>query len=141
MLNMTSTSDANSTASTKQETAGQPVTKTCNRCEEVLPLGRFSKGIKHKDGYRTSCKACDRESGKRWVVNNPHKNALRNARQRSRKRGLAFNLTEAYLISIDRDVCPYLEIPIAFSLDFTGSGNAPINGKSLDRIRPELGYV
>ena len=60
---------------------------------------------------------------------------------RAKKKGLGYNLTPEYLESIDRDLCPYLEIPIVLSKAGQGAGNTKINNKSLDRIRPELGYV
>ena len=56
----------------------------------------------------------------------------------AKKRGLEFNLTEDYLRSIDRDTCPYLEIPIKW---YPANSGTHIDTKSLDRIDSNRGYV
>jgi len=39
--------------------------KRCRKCGEVKPAGRFTRDRSKRDGYRGSCKECDRESDRR----------------------------------------------------------------------------
>jgi len=63
---------------------------------------------------------------------------LADAKIRAKKKGLEFDLTEEFLLSIDRDVCPYLCIPIKWG---AGAGLRSANSKSLDRIDSGKGYT
>ena len=58
------------------------------------------------------------------------------AKHRAKKKGLEFDLDIDFLKSIDREVCPYLHIPLtqAFGRQKDGS-------KSLDRIDSNKGYT
>lgn len=58
----------------------------------------------------------------------------RGARTRARREGLPFNLTQ-YDIEIP-EVCPALGLPLA-----KGDGKIAPNSPTLDRLRPEAGYV
>lgn len=120
---------------------GLPVTKTCTKCGELLPISHFYKHPETKDGHQSNCKKCIKSSSQGWTLNNRFAATCSQAKRRAKKKDLKFNLTADYLESIDRDQCPYLEIPIEFSKLNNGRGYALINGKSLDRITPELGYV
>ena len=75
---------------------------------------------------------------KRWQLNNRDKvrvyAMLKNAKDRAAERGLAFELTLADIVI--PEVCPVLGIPMSF-----GEGEAHDGSPSIDRIRPELGYV
>jgi hypothetical protein len=54
---------------------------------------------------------------------------------------LDFDIDEDYLRSLDRDICPYLEMPIFWRW---GQGKQPggsSDSKSLDRINSAKGYV
>ncbi|MAO21333.1 MAG: hypothetical protein CMJ25_11340 [Phycisphaerae bacterium] len=66
---------------------------------------------------------------------------LEKSRASSKIKGLENNLTLEYLQSIDRDTCPYFEIPIKVYPRGRGSNNRPIDTKSLDRIDSARGYV
>ena len=46
-----------------------------------------------------------------------------------------------YLKSIDKETCPYLNVPIAFNLPKIRVGQANPNAKSIDRIDSSKGYV
>ncbi len=76
-----------------------------------------------------------------WRQNNPFKYTCRGARHRAKKKGIDYNITPEYLESIDRQECPYLEIPIHFSEGGKGRGNILPEAKSLDRIDSRYGYV
>jgi len=64
---------------------------------------------------------------------NPEKRALTGARNRARKLGLPFDLVEADLIA--PKLCMYCDQPMSRE---TGNMNTT---PSVDRIKPELGYV
>lgn len=59
---------------------------------------------------------------------------------RVKKKGWGFNIDEDYLRSLDRDICPYLEIPI-FWRSGQGIRGGSSDSKSLDRIDSAKGYV
>lgn len=68
--------------------------------------------------------------------NNPIKQMLRDAKNRSKRKGLAFNL-EIGDIQIP-DVCPILGIKLERNL---GKGYPGDSSPTLDRIIPERGYI
>jgi len=78
---------------------------------------------------------------RRWVTKNPKQQwavyARRDARKRAHKKGLPFNLTTVYIRTLMTDKCPI------FGTDFRYGQNRGVQptSPSLDRIRPELGYV
>ena len=57
------------------------------------------------------------------------------ARDRSKKSGLKFDITENDLVKVDR--CPLLGV----AFDFSASGMFKYNSPTIDRINPNLGYV
>ena len=59
---------------------------------------------------------------------------LYRARKRAEKAGLPFDLTERDIVIPSH--CPVLGIPLEI-----GSGSAKGNSPSIDRLKPELGYV
>jgi hypothetical protein len=59
----------------------------------------------------------------------------------AKKKGLEHTITLNYLTSIDRDTCPYLEIPLRSHPRGSGNNYRPIDTKSLDRIDSARGYV
>ena len=78
---------------------------------------------------------------RKWDRENPFQKLLNNCRYRAKKKGLDFDLDLKYLKSIDKDVCPYLNVPIAFNLPKIRVGQANPNAKSIDRIDSSKGYV
>lgn len=75
------------------------------------------------------------ENQARYLDKHPKSRALSAAKSRAKKTGVLFDLTVEDLPDIPR-VCPVLGIALARS-----SGRAVASSPSLDRIRPELGYV
>jgi len=74
-----------------------------------------------------------------WRVNNPKKVILSLAKQRSKKRGIEFSITES-----DFDIpthCPVLGIPLKHNRVGAGNRGSTINSPTLDRINPDLGYI
>ena len=77
----------------------------------------------------------------KYEANNPKKiwakYATRDAKKRAVKKGVPFEITTAYVISILTDVCP------VFATEFKWMGNGKIipESPSLDRIIPSLGYI
>ena len=61
---------------------------------------------------------------------------VRSAKQRALKKGLDFNITYEDFEIPER--CPLLGIPL---IKHVGDGNAKDDSPSLDRIKPELGYI
>jgi hypothetical protein len=61
---------------------------------------------------------------------------LRSARRRALKRGLPFDLTQVDIVV--PSFCPALGIPLYRA---SGAAAQGPNSPTLDRIRPELGYV
>ena len=74
-----------------------------------------------------------RAASKRYREKNPEADMLRIVKQSARIKGLAFNLTKEDIVI--PDMCPVLGIPLF--KDGTKGANTP----SVDRIKPELGYV
>lgn len=82
-----------------------------------------------------------REKTKIWKEKNPKRywagTAYKSARRRAKIKGLPFNLTIDYLLSIVTDTCP------VFNTEFKFRGNKYMrsDSPSLDRIDPAKGYV
>jgi len=140
-------------------------TKICSVCGKELPLEAFYKGA-GKFGRQSRCKECDKElhasehykelrkesrnlrrkfssadnerdKQKLLEDDDSYKKAMvRYAKQRAIKKNLPFNITYK-----DFDIpekCPLLDIPLVKHI---GDGQASDDSPSLDRIKPELGYV
>lgn len=96
---------------------------------------KFHSNEYHRN-YRKKNRAKRRAYEKQYKQNNPEKQLLSNAKQRAKKIGLPFNITlEDIFIP---DYCPILGI----KLGTTDGGKGQVDDSpSLDRIRPEEGYV
>ena len=70
----------------------------------------------------------------KWHRGNPKRSYVLAAKNRAKRQGVPFNLTEDDIIF--PDFCPILGIP----LKSTAGGRTP-NTPSIDRIIPEKGYV
>lgn len=139
MSNTNLSSNADSIQSSKSETTGETATKVCNRCGKTLPLSQFRFRNKKTGLRRLECGSCQNKQVADHVRANPVKKSLSEAKQRAKRKGLEFDLTEEFLISIDRDTCPYLNIPIEWG--YGRSGVRQPNSKSLDRIDSAKGYT
>jgi hypothetical protein len=58
-------------------------------------------------------------------------------RTRAISKGIPFDLSVEYLASITPDVCPVFGTPF----NFINNGKIAPDSPSVDRLRPELGYV
>ena len=78
---------------------------------------------------------------KEWLDKNPRncwaKHARRDAKRRSEKKGVPFNLSTKYILSILTDFCPVFNTEFVFR----GNGRTQPTSPSLDRIDPAKGYV
>jgi len=81
--------------------------KRCTTCKTILPVNRFYKDSRHKDGLRSECKKCDMVYSKRWNKRNKeryekwlkdynkspkNKNYKNNWRKERRKKDIKFRL-------------------------------------------------
>ena len=82
-----------------------------------------------------------RAARKKWRKNNPKRywasRASRAARLRAEKRGVPFDLTPEYVMSIMPDRCPVFGTELTYAVVSKNRDFAP----SIDRIHPEKGYV
>jgi len=89
----------------------------------------------------TSLQLKRREYDKKCSLENPRKTwakyARKNAKRRALKKGLPFDLTVAYIVSLMTDRCP------VFGTEFKWVGNGSMlpTSANLDRIDPTKGYV
>lgn len=78
---------------------------------------------------------------KAWKEQNPRRiwaaTAYKSAKARARKKGVPFNLTIEYVMSIMPDRCPVFDTEFKFCGNKVSSDVSP----SLDRIVPAMGYV
>jgi hypothetical protein len=105
----------------------------------VKPISEYSKNRSRKDGLRYDCRVCYNEKQNKRKKANPFATLLSSVKTRAKKRGWEFDIDEDYLRSIDRDICPYLEIPIHWG---GGGGRANKDDyKSIDRVDSAKGYA
>ena len=82
-----------------------------------------------------------REKTRIWKEKNPKRQwagtAYKSAKYRARDKGIPFNLTIDYVLSIVTDSCPIFNTPFKFSGNKVVQHESP----SLDRIDPAKGYV
>lgn len=88
--------------------------------------------------YRQAHPEICKERTKEWLTRHPGYYMLKNAFQRSKDRGLPFNITLADIII--PAVCPVLGMPFGVYRG-QGRGGFKPDAPSLDRIIPSLGYV
>ena len=116
------------------EKTGQPATKTCSICGELLPLDQYHiySGVP-----KSECRGChSKRSAARKASISDGQLLWETARYRAKKRGQDFTITIEDVEAVDSDVCPYLEIPMT-----RGLGKPKDNSKTLDRIDSSRGYV
>lgn len=106
----------------------------CYECSTPLVIGDNWQPSRAKAGtlWCKSCVAAYTKRRKQW---RPVQTMLSKARDRATREGIPFSITtDDVLIPA---VCPALGIPLVRSQDRAATDNSP----SLDKIRPELGYV
>lgn len=96
------------------------------------------KNAKYQEKWNASKRA--RDAKQRWKERDPKNawacSAVGGAKARARAKGLKFDLDKAYVRALCADVCPVLGTPFVWF----GQKLRP-ESPSLDRIRPDLGYV
>lgn len=114
--------------------------KQCSTCFVEKPITEFHIHKQRSDGRNNECKLCRTARSaaryKRLVATSPETILLGLARSRALKKGLPFDLTEEDVLI--PNFCPVLGIPLVRG---SGLGGHRPGSPSLDRIRPELGYV
>lgn len=113
--------------------------KWCPHCLADKPLTDFyvrkpSQG--RTGGYSAWCKRCVQDKAAERQLR-PGERAVRGAKHRAAKAGLPFDL-EDHLDEIERRVLAGCELS---GLPFTIDGPRDWDSPSIDRIRPERGYV
>ena len=117
--------------------------KTCVHCGIEKGTDEFYAHGHTKDRLCSWCKACHRayqsapeyRGGLRDAhKKDPRRQMLSDAKRRALKFNLPYNITKEYVHV--PDVCPILGIPL-----FVNGTKSTPNSPSIDRIRPELGYV
>ena len=127
--------------------------KTCYVCNKPKDPGKFKKDKSGKDGLANICKKCHsietyrtrREDPSRiakqytrtqkWQDANPDFKMFQAAKRRAKKTGVPFSITRKDIVI--PDVCPVLGILLIKGGQRYSTADSP----SLDKIRPELGYV
>lgn len=136
-------------------------TKVCTKCKEEKTLKEFYQTNTTKDGYTYNCISCylkyrkeHREHNKNYMANlrnikgeeikeykkdlwknmNPIHRMLQQARGRSKRRNIEFNLIDSDLDM--PEFCPLLNCPFV-----NGKKDNYEQTPSLDRIDPNKGYI
>jgi hypothetical protein len=120
-------------------------TKVCTKCKQELAITEFGlRGDRQAGrGRKSRCRTCTsnyfttpaaRANSARWRLEHPEQVMVISARLRAVRAGIPFALTVADVVV--PDTCPILGIPLART-----AGRPAPSSPTLDRIRPELGYV
>lgn len=108
---------------------------TCKSCKETKEAFEFSKQPSSRIGYDTArCKACKREERKTveaWANKPIVKKIFDRVKGRAVRKGIPFDLELEDIII--PEVCPVFKVPFIYG-DHSWT-------YSVDRIKPELGYV
>jgi len=124
--------------------------KKCSSCGVVKELNEFFNLKKAKVGKTSQCKECNaaykREhklavyaKNRDWRVRNPIQYMLGRAKKRAADKGIPFDVS---VEDIEKPThCPMLGVELIYGGDKLPNKQAHPNAASLDRIRPELGYV
>ncbi len=109
---------------------------TAKLCKRGHQAGRYTNGT-CRECQRTAQRNSvpDKECKRAYYVNNPKQIMLNGARERAKKGGYPCTITTADIII--PEFCPLLGLRLARNQ----GGNVQPNSPSLDKIRPELGYV
>lgn len=118
----------------------------CPKCKSSKNDDDFYKNPKTKSGFSTYCKSCainatkfspsrKPERRKQWRDSNIESEMLGASKKRAKAKNLPHTITREDIII--PDVCPVFGIRM-----YPGTGRgAKHDAPSLDRIRPELGYI
>lgn len=110
--------------------------KVCTKCGVEKQPSEFYNNSRTRDGLSTQCGPCLLEAQNNKNRENPKRSMTQRAKTRASKAGVSFSITEdCFEIP---EYCPVLGIKLEHS---RGSKGYEDNSPSLDRIKPELGYV
>ena len=124
--------------------------KKCNKCNVEKDLNCFFYR-KDTNKYRNECKEChcitnkkyyyenggreaDSKRKSEYKLSNPEVHLLKSARERAKEKNIPFDITADDVII--PETCPVLGIPLK-----AGEKIVCHNSPTIDRIKPELGYV
>lgn len=129
--------------------------RTCNRCRETKYEGDFPfvSGARGRGLYQLRyCGECyakqkasspsqiDGSAARNWRGRSRHKSLVCNIRNRARSKALPFDL-DGHIDAIgERMYSGKCELS-GIDFDFVQAGKPKWNSPSIDRIKPELGYV
>jgi hypothetical protein len=105
--------------------------KKCSKCGIEKDLSCFYKKGKY---LRSECNDCQKIYKYESKLNNPNKFLCKDAKHRAKKKNIPFDITADDVII--PEVCPILGIPLK-----AGDKIVCNTSPTIDRIKPELGYV
>lgn len=113
--------------------------KKCAACAQFKNISEYYVDKTKRDGLLTRCKDCATKPDLRRLnhLKKPWLQKFSNMRSRAKKLKLPFNLTKEFIQKLFEEsdgICPVLKVPMKMG------GNLQYV-PSLDRIKPELGYV
>ncbi len=111
-------------------------TKRCPRCKGRFPISQFGRERTASDGTCRMCSACSRSKQSEEHQQNPLWKMRQKARHRAKEQGVPFSLAMTDLPPIP-EFCPVIP---GLRLE-VGTGAQSEGSPSLDRLRPEAGYV
>ena len=114
-------------------------TKQCSTCGLHKPQNGFYKNKSKRSGYSNVCKPCSAQHLADRRKNYPFEAPAHNARHRAKRNGLPFDIDPEYLEDIWTGVCPVFGTKL--NMPGSAKGHNTVHTPSLDRIRPDRGYV
>jgi len=105
--------------------------KKCTKCGIEKDLSCYHKKGKYLRSY---CNDCQGNFYKKWYSENPNTFLIKGAKYRAKKRNIPFDITAEDVII--PEICPVLGIPLK-----AGEKIVCNSSPTIDRIKPELGYV
>lgn len=119
----------------------------CAECQALRAKQRYDGGWRQDTTSRNQINARWNASTKalaakqRWRERNPKRawcvHIRTGMRERAARKGVVFDITVAYLESITPEVCPVFGTPFSF----INNGKLSYSSPSVDRLRPDQGYV
>lgn len=121
-----------------------PNMKKCSKCQQIKHIADFSRNKSRPTGYDYVCKTCKSKEA-RSAYSGP-KALIKNARNRAKKKGFAFNLDEEFIQELreqQSDLCALSGIPLNWDYSGPSQGQriCPEDRASIDRIDSLGGYT
>ncbi len=109
--------------------------RNCPKCRLDKALTEYNKDATRPNGIKGCCKECNNSRRNALHAANPIPVMLQAAKQRAVRQSVLFTLTENDLVM--PDTCPILGMKLEVKQGKGGAANSP----SLDKIKPEFGYI